>query len=47
MLDKWILAKLQILIREVTDGMEQYKLVEASRPVADFVTELSQWYVRR
>ncbi|MEK7131342.1 MAG: isoleucine--tRNA ligase [Patescibacteria group bacterium] len=46
-LDKWILAKLQILIKEVTVGMEAYKLVEASRPIVDFVTELSQWYVRR
>jgi isoleucyl-tRNA synthetase len=27
--------------------MEEYKLVEASRPIVEFVTELSQWYVRR
>ena len=46
-LDKWILAKLQILIRDVTAGMEAYKLAEASRPIGDFITELSQWYVRR
>ncbi len=46
-LDKWILAKLQILVKEVTEGMESYKLVEASRPIVEFVTELSQWYVRR
>ncbi len=46
-LDKWILAKLQILIRDVTAGMEAYKIVDASRPIVDFVTELSQWYVRR
>lgn len=46
-LDIWILAKLQILIREVTGGMESYKLTEASRPIVEFVTELSQWYVRR
>jgi len=46
-LDTWILAKLQILIREVTGGMESYKLTEASRPIVEFVTELSQWYVRR
>ncbi|MBI2037424.1 MAG: isoleucine--tRNA ligase [Candidatus Magasanikbacteria bacterium] len=46
-LDKWILAKLQVLVKDVTDGMEAYKLVEASRPIVEFVTELSQWYVRR
>ncbi len=46
-LDKWILAKLNILVRDVTRGMEEYKLNEASRPIMDFVGELSQWYVRR
>ncbi len=46
-LDKWIITKLNILIKEVTKGMEAYKLAEASRPIVEFVTELSQWYVRR
>jgi len=46
-LDKWILAKLNVLVREVTGKMDEYKLAEASRPIVDFVTELSQWYVRR
>lgn len=46
-LDKWILAKSQNLVKEVSAGMESYKLVEASRPIVEFITELSQWYVRR
>ncbi len=46
-LDRWILAKLQVLIGEVTNSLNTYKLAEASRPIQDFVTELSQWYVRR
>ncbi|MDP2684429.1 MAG: isoleucine--tRNA ligase [bacterium] len=46
-LDRWILAKLQLLIKDVTEGMNGYKLAEASRPIMDFVLELSQWYVRR
>ena len=46
-LDKWILAKLHSLLKEVTEKMEEYKLAEASRPILDFITELSQWYVRR
>ena len=46
-LDKWIMAKLHILLKEVTEKMEDYKLAEASRPILDFITELSQWYVRR
>jgi isoleucyl-tRNA synthetase len=47
MLDLWILAKLQVLVNSVTDSMEAYHLNEAGRPVMDFITELSQWYVRR
>src|SRR3989339_452879 len=46
-LDKWIMAKLHSLLKEVTEKMEEYKLAEASRPILDFITELSQWYVRR
>ena len=46
-LDKWILAKLQILIQDVTSAMNEYKLAEASRPILDFIDDLSTWYVRR
>lgn len=46
-LDQWILAKLQIVVEDVTKNMREYKLAEASRPIVEFVTELSQWYVRR
>jgi isoleucyl-tRNA synthetase len=46
-LDQWILAKLNETIDLVTEGMENYRLVDASRPLSDFVTELSQWYIRR
>ncbi len=46
-LDQWILAKLHVLLKEVTQKMNEYKLAEASRPIVEFVTELSQWYVRR
>ncbi|HRY36667.1 MAG TPA: isoleucine--tRNA ligase [Candidatus Magasanikbacteria bacterium] len=46
-LDKWILAKLNLLVKEITENMENYRLVKANRPILEFVTELSQWYVRR
>jgi isoleucyl-tRNA synthetase len=46
-LDRWILAKLAILVDTVTDELEAYRLAPASRPLLDFITELSQWYVRR
>lgn len=46
-LDAWVLAKLQTLVTEVTEHMERYELAQAARPIVEFVTELSQWYVRR
>jgi len=46
-LDKWIVAKLHALIKEVKEKIELYHLAEAARPIVDFITELSQWYVRR
>ncbi|MFH1947094.1 MAG: isoleucine--tRNA ligase [Candidatus Magasanikbacteria bacterium] len=46
-LDKWVLAKLQLLIKEVTEKMNEYKLAEASRPILDFIDDLSTWYLRR
>ncbi|PIR74821.1 MAG: isoleucine--tRNA ligase [Candidatus Magasanikbacteria bacterium CG10_big_fil_rev_8_21_14_0_10_47_10] len=46
-LDKWILAKVQVLVQDVTSAMDAYKLNEAARPIMDFILELSQWYVRR
>ena len=46
-LDQWIITELSRLKNDVSEKMDAYLLAEASRPVVDFVTELSQWYVRR
>ncbi|MBU2542031.1 isoleucine--tRNA ligase [Patescibacteria group bacterium] len=46
-LDKWILAKLNILVKEVTEEMDNYNTVKAGRPIKDFIDDLSTWYVRR
>jgi isoleucyl-tRNA synthetase len=46
-LDQWILVKLNLLVKEVTEKMNEYKLAEAARPILDFIDELSTWYVRR
>ncbi len=46
-LDKWIVSKYYSLLKEVTEAMEKYNLVKASRPIFDFVDALSTWYVRR
>lgn len=46
-LDQWILARLAELIQETTTGYENYELDKATRPLTDFVDDLSVWYVRR
>jgi isoleucyl-tRNA synthetase len=46
-LDKWILARLNQLVAEVSDGMAKYDLPRATRPIAPFIDDLSTWYLRR
>ncbi|HDQ22958.1 MAG TPA: isoleucine--tRNA ligase [Candidatus Uhrbacteria bacterium] len=46
-LDKWIVAKLNLLINETTKQMEVFDLTKAARPIAEFINELSTWYLRR
>lgn len=46
-LDKWIISKLNQLIKIVTDSLEKYEPDTASLAIESFVTDLSQWYVRR
>lgn len=46
-LDKWLLAKSQALINEVTKQMEAYDLPRAVRPIQDFIDEFSTWWLRR
>ena len=45
-LDRWILSRLQGTIKGVTDALEQYDVVEATRSLEGFVDDLSNWYVR-
>ena len=46
-LDRWILARLESLVRDTTEGYENYQLDRATRPLADFIDDLSVWYLRR
>ena len=46
LLDRWLLAELQTLIKTVTDAYEDYDATNATRPIEDFVERLSNWYVR-
>ena len=47
LMDKWILSRLNSLVREVDGDLNEYKISEASRAMTDFVDDLSNWYVRR
>ncbi len=46
-LDKWIKVRLSELITEVTEGYKSYELNRATHPIADFIDDLSVWYLRR
>lgn len=46
-LDRWIVTRLNELIAESTAGYENYELDKATRPIADFIDDLSVWYLRR
>ena len=46
-MDKWILSRLQSLIKYVDEGLENYRITETARAMNDFVDELSNWYIRR
>lgn len=46
-LDQWIIARLQQLVNESTAGYKSYELDKATRPINDFVDDLSVWYLRR
>lgn len=46
-LDRWIIARLNELVTESTRGFRNYELDRATRPVTDFIDDLSVWYLRR
>ncbi len=46
-MDKWLLSKMNTLVKEVDYDLENYRIPEAARALQDFVDEMSNWYVRR
>jgi isoleucyl-tRNA synthetase len=46
-LDKWILSRLHQLIKIVTDSLDSYDPQTGPVEIAEFVKDLSTWYVRR
>lgn len=46
-LDKWIVARLEELIKNSTEQMDNYKVLEPVRAIREFIDDLSTWYLRR
>ncbi len=46
-MDKWILSKVNSLVKSVDAYLNDYKIPETTRVLEEFVDDLSNWYVRR
>jgi isoleucyl-tRNA synthetase len=45
-LDRWVLSRLQATIATVRERMDEFDCTAAGRTIAEFVEQLSNWYVR-
>ncbi len=46
LMDRWVLSRLNSLVKAVDEGLSEYKITESARAIQAFVDELSNWYVR-
>ena len=46
-MDKWLLSKLNSVVKEVDEDLNDYKIPETARALQEFVDDMSNWYVRR
>lgn len=46
-MDKWLLSKLNTLVKTVDSCLENYQIPESARALQEFVDDMSNWYVRR
>ena len=46
-MDKWIISKLNTLIKEVDEKLNKYDITGAALAIEEFTDSLSNWYVRR
>ena len=46
-MDKWLLSKLNTLVKTVDDYLSNYKITETARTLQSFTDDMSNWYVRR
>ena len=47
LIDVWVISKINLLVRNVTNALEDYDTVLACSEISSFIDELSTWYVRR
>jgi len=47
LLDKWMISRVNFLIDDVTKSLDSYDISVATRSLADFMEDLSNWYIRR
>ena len=46
-MDKWLLSKLNSVVKAVDENLGNYRIPEAARALQEFVDDMSNWYVRR
>ncbi len=46
-MDKWLLSKLNTVVKAVDEDLNDYKIPETARALQEFVDDMSNWYVRR
>ncbi|MBR5382270.1 MAG: class I tRNA ligase family protein, partial [Clostridia bacterium] len=46
LMDKWVLSRLNTLVKGVDEDLSAYRIPEACRKLTDFVDDLSNWYIR-
>ena len=46
-MDKWLLSKMNTMVKAVDSNLENYRIPEAARALQEFVDDMSNWYVRR
>ena len=46
-MDKWLLSKLNTMVKAVDTNLGNYRIPEAARALQEFVDDMSNWYVRR
>ena len=46
LMDKWILSRLNQLIKQVDEDLSAYRIPEPAAAIEKFVDDLSNWYIR-